>query len=375
MTNDDSRGLESPDRPHASTPTDRVAYDGGTTDESIRERLETIARLTNSILEEVRNPDTTNDLEDLSDETRRGATRRLREIDAEARRVGLELFGPGMLIPSRSAEAVDDDRQTDELPTVVGCDSLTTTFRGPIRVPSSTRPAIANLPVWTNSSTERPGPTTPPTNQKTVIAMGSDSSPSSAPPEPLELEALRDQITTLEDRVAGLEMECSRKGDRIDSLEAECQHKDDRIAELERRLTECETRTTETDRAADAALKKADANKDRVRELQSRELEKGAHLRTETVDPHEIRVAGDRLEKLTRDDGRTYYRVPDSSDPWIEPTVSRSPTGTSSRSSSSRGWTRTCAARPRTPSHPTGRETLAGQNGPHDRRRPLDGRL
>jgi len=145
--------------------------------------------------------------------------------------------------------------------------------------------------------------------------MGSDSSPSSAPPEPLELEALRDQITTLEDRVAGLEMECSRKGDRIDSLEAECQHKDDRIAELERRLTECETRTTETDRAADAALKKADANKDRVRELQSRELEKGAHLRTETVDPHEIRVAGDRLEKLTRDDGRTYYRVPDSSDP------------------------------------------------------------
>jgi len=132
MTNDDSRGLESPDRPHASTPTDRVAYDGGMTDESIRERLETIARLTNSILEEVRNPDTTNDLEDLSDETRRGATRRLREIDAEARRVGLELFGPGMLIPSRSAEAVDDDRQTDELPTVVGCDSLTTTFRGPI---------------------------------------------------------------------------------------------------------------------------------------------------------------------------------------------------------------------------------------------------
>jgi len=94
-----------------------------------------------------------------------------------------------------------------------------------------------------------------------------------------------------------------------------CDRKDDRIAELERRLTECESRTTETDRAADAALKKADANKDRVRELQSRELEKGAHLRTETVDPHEIRVAGDRLEKLTRDDGRTYYRVPDSSDP------------------------------------------------------------
>lgn len=132
MSNDDLRGLESPDRPHASTPNDRVACDGGTTDESVRERLETITELTNSILEEVRNPDTTSDFEDLSDETRRGATRRLREIDAEARRVGLELFGPGMLIPSRSAEAVDDDRRTDDLPTVVGCDSLTTTFRGPV---------------------------------------------------------------------------------------------------------------------------------------------------------------------------------------------------------------------------------------------------
>ncbi|WP_226042350.1 hypothetical protein [Natrinema sp. DC36] len=130
--NDDSRGLESPDRPHASTQNDRVACDGGTTDESIRERLETITKLTNSILEEVRNPDTASDLEDLSDETRRGATRRLREIDAEARRVGLELFGPGMLIPRRSAETVDDDRRTEDLPTVVGCDSLTTTFRGPI---------------------------------------------------------------------------------------------------------------------------------------------------------------------------------------------------------------------------------------------------
>lgn len=87
------------------------------------------------------------------------------------------------------------------------------------------------------------------------------------------------------------------------------------MIESEHRIAECDSRTTETERAAEAALKKADANKDRVRELQSRELEKGAHLRTTTVDPHEVTVAGDPLEKLTKDDGSTYYRIPDSSDP------------------------------------------------------------
>lgn len=146
-----------------------------------------------------------------------------------------------------------------------------------------------------------------------VIAMGSNSSDQ----QPLvrELEALRDQITTLADRVTELESECDRKDERIAALENECDQKDGRITDLEHRLTECESQATETNRAADAALRKAAANKDRVRELQSRELEKGAHLRTDTVNPHEIRIAGDHLEKFTKDDGRPYYRVPDSSDP------------------------------------------------------------
>ncbi|WP_226483247.1 hypothetical protein [Natrinema amylolyticum] len=123
-----------------------------------------------------------------------------------------------------------------------------------------------------------------------------------------ELEALSDYVTTLEDRVEALEAECDRKDDRIDDLEAD-------IDDLEQQLTECESRTSQTERAAKAALRKAAANKDRVRELQSRELEKGAHLRTDTIDPHEIEVTGDHLEKFTTDDGDTYYRVPDSSDP------------------------------------------------------------
>ncbi|ELY63499.1 hypothetical protein [Natrinema versiforme] len=103
MTNDDSRGLESPDR-HASTETDLDT-------DAVRDRLEAITDLTETLLEEVRRTGET-----LDDGTRRDATRRLREIDAEARRVGLELC----------------DRPLAENPaTLVGCDSLTTTYSGP----------------------------------------------------------------------------------------------------------------------------------------------------------------------------------------------------------------------------------------------------
>ncbi|WP_160048285.1 hypothetical protein [Natrialba sp. INN-245] len=39
-------------------------------------------------------------------------------------------------------------------------------------------------------------------------------------------------------------------------------------------------------------------------ELQSRELEKGAHLREETVDEHVVDVPDGRLERITKDDGK-----------------------------------------------------------------------
>ncbi|MFA9504388.1 hypothetical protein ACERIM_16620 [Natrinema sp. H-ect1] len=103
MTNDDSRGLESPDR-HASTDTDL---------DTVRNRLEAITTLTETLLEDVRRTGAT-----LDEETRRDATRRLREIDAEARRVGLELCDRPLSV-------------TEDPATLAGCDSLTTTYSGP----------------------------------------------------------------------------------------------------------------------------------------------------------------------------------------------------------------------------------------------------
>ncbi|WP_238717517.1 hypothetical protein [Natronorubrum halophilum] len=92
----------------------------------------------------------------------------------------------------------------------------------------------------------------------------------------------------------------------------------ERVARLEDHdtaLDGLETAVTTAARETRAVLKKANANKTRLRELQSRELEKGAHLRVDTVDEHELDVRGNRLERITKDDGRAYFRLPDTADP------------------------------------------------------------
>jgi uncharacterized protein YoxC len=116
-----------------------------------------------------------------------------------------------------------------------------------------------------------------------------------------ENEALREKNQTLRD---ALEDKYRELADLHEELET-----------LRDRLEECERRTTRLDAATDAAHKRSGANKERIEELQARELEKGAHLLEENVDRHEIDVTVDRLEKLTKDDGRPYYRLPEHDDP------------------------------------------------------------
>ncbi|WP_440767381.1 hypothetical protein [Natronorubrum sp. DTA7] len=128
-------------------------------------------------------------------------------------------------------------------------------------------------------------------------------------------EQLRERLETLE---ASLE----RKDDRIDDLErdrdrleATVDRLGDRVAELEAETERLESETQRLDSVTDAALNKAGANKERIAELQSRELEKGAHLRTEHVDEHAVTVPEGRLERIEKDDGAAYYRLPEHADP------------------------------------------------------------
>jgi len=123
-----------------------------------------------------------------------------------------------------------------------------------------------------------------------------------------ELERLRECVTTLED-------ELSRKDDRIGHLEAELEEAHTETKDLEARLEDLEHSQTPIEARLDAHEKKLNANKDRVGELQARELEKGAHLLEDHVDEGEIDVVDGRLERIQKDDGQRYFRLPESDDP------------------------------------------------------------
>ncbi|MDJ1432429.1 hypothetical protein [Halostagnicola sp. A-GB9-2] len=150
------------------------------------------------------------------------------------------------------------------------------------------------------------------------------------------LETLRTRVGELTDRVEDLESDNERlesESAQLESqnqrLEAENESLSERVQELEHKTTQLEDDTTtledETDHLEQAttrlenrttaAINRSGTNKDRIAELQARELEKGAHLLEMTVSPRELEIEADHLEKIRKDDDRSYYRLPDSEDP------------------------------------------------------------
>lgn len=115
-----------------------------------------------------------------------------------------------------------------------------------------------------------------------------------------------------------LEAQLHRLTDRIDSLEAENEHLEDRVEELEAEneqlRKECQPCVNDALVARlDALATKTDANLNRISELQSRELEKGAHLREDHVYPNKLTTPEGRLEQFAKDDGQ-YVRIPGAED-------------------------------------------------------------
>ena len=192
-----------------------------------------------------------------------------------------------------------------------------------------------------------------PTNAD-ATAPAVDSDPIDRATEPIDagatdatdsIDTVTAELNALRDRIADLESELDRKDDRIAALEAASDRKDDRIAELETELgrvqeasdrandaihrsddTDTETAQRSDRLGADADWqpivarleaheKKLAANKERIAALQSRELQTGAHLREETVDRCAIDVPDDRLERVRKDDGDRYLRLPERDDP------------------------------------------------------------
>ncbi|ARS91764.1 hypothetical protein B1756_08995 [Natrarchaeobaculum aegyptiacum] len=131
-----------------------------------------------------------------------------------------------------------------------------------------------------------------------------------------------DRLTTLEQTVTQLETQLSTTVDRLDGLEA---NEPDETTETHQTDEPDETHTTHDqttptdpdpiEARLTAHERKLAANKDRIAELQSRELEKGAHLLAATVDVDTVEVPENRLERIRKDDGRQYYRLPEQADP------------------------------------------------------------
>lgn len=120
MTDDSSRDQNAPDRPDVSIPSTPGSE---LTDGTVRERLESIDRLTRSLLADIQAEAGAMPAADA--DARSEARRRVREIRAEASRVGLLLFGPEMAIP------YDPATHDGDALAVFPSGSLTTVFRGP----------------------------------------------------------------------------------------------------------------------------------------------------------------------------------------------------------------------------------------------------
>ena len=98
--------------------------------------------------------------------------------------------------------------------------------------------------------------------------------------------------------------------ERVDELEATVERKDERIEDLEGTIER-------QDALLEALRRKAGGTREMLTELQSRELEKNAHLRWAHVEPNveTLEVDTDRVEKFTKGDGDTYARIPGGEDP------------------------------------------------------------
>ncbi|RDZ49815.1 hypothetical protein C5C07_20070 [Haloferax sp. Atlit-4N] len=124
-----------------------------------------------------------------------------------------------------------------------------------------------------------------------------------------ELQSLVTRINQLESTIADQQA-------KIETLEDELE------AEREARVAvedECrdifETLDRETHPRLDAFFRRTENIIDGLSELQARTLEKGGHLLEDNVDAEHLDVHGHRLERITKDDGKQYVRLPGEEDP------------------------------------------------------------
>ena len=129
------------------------------------------------------------------------------------------------------------------------------------------------------------------------------------------LETLENQNQRLTSRVDDLERDLEQTHTELHQTQSDLEALETENEHLRNRLETHQNELTQTTALTEATRKRTGANKTRLAELQARELEKGAHLLADCVDPDEIDIVGDHLERFTKEDGQTYVRLPDQDDP------------------------------------------------------------
>jgi len=123
------------------------------------------------------------------------------------------------------------------------------------------------------------------------------------------LDAIAEIESRFEDKIMDLEK-------RVDELEDEKDELRDRVDELEDENDKLRERADSLERENELAVNGMKWNKDRLKELQTRELEKGAQLKTENLPlPEELEVSTEHAEKVTRSDGTEVLKLPGRDDP------------------------------------------------------------
>jgi hypothetical protein len=125
-----------------------------------------------------------------------------------------------------------------------------------------------------------------------------------------------------EDVAAIVQEETADLREENERLESELQEEREQRRQAEQRVDELEKRLDLASTARDSLREEIDDVDSAVGELQSRALEKSAHL-ARVNDPAHLDVDGDRLERFEGDDGRQYVRLPGKSDPLSRSGTSR----------------------------------------------------
>lgn len=153
-----------------------------------------------------------------------------------------------------------------------------------------------------------------PDNQSTTCTNMSSKTytPNDSKPHQDEFESLLSEFEALRERVENLEEDRDELREQLADEREARREAEARVQELE------DTVESEHEAQLDALETKAQSTRSMIAELQSRELEKGAHLSYDNVEANildeRLSVDGDRVERITKEDGDQYARLPGEED-------------------------------------------------------------